>query len=67
VPTVITRTGLRAIPALVQVFEHGEPRLRYFPALALKEINKTPQILVAIDGELGAHQNCDSKEQRRRP
>src|SRR5437763_1603910 len=51
--------GEPAIPALVHVFEHGEPRLRYFAAMALKEMNKTPRLLAAIDGELAAHQNAD--------
>jgi len=51
--------GEPAIPALVQVFEHGEPRLRHFAAMALKEMNKTPGLLAAIDGELAAHENAD--------
>lgn len=51
--------GESAIPALVQVFEHGEPRLRYFVAVALKELNKTPALLAAIDEELAAPQNVE--------
>lgn len=51
--------GETAIPVLVQVLEHGEPRLRYFAAMALKELNSTPGLLAAIDGELAAGQNAD--------
>jgi HEAT repeat protein len=51
--------GESAIPALVQVFEHGEPRLRYFAAMALKELNRTPALLAAIDEELAARESAD--------
>lgn len=51
--------GESAVPALVQVFEHSEPRLRYFAAMALKELNKTPALLAAIDEQLAACHNGD--------
>jgi HEAT repeat protein len=51
--------GEPAIPALVQVFEYGEPRLRYFAAMALKELDKTPGLLAAIEGVLKAGQNAN--------
>lgn len=47
--------GESAVPALVQVFEHGEPRLREYAAIALKELNRPPELLAAIDKELAAH------------
>jgi HEAT repeat protein len=51
--------GESAIPGLVQVFEHGEPRLRCFVAMALKELNKTPALLAAIDEELAGRENAE--------
>jgi HEAT repeat protein len=49
--------GESAVPTLVQVFEPGEPRVRPFVAMALKELNKTPALLGAIDEELAAMKN----------
>ena len=46
-----------ALPWLLQVFEHGEPHLRYYAAMALKEMDKTPELVTAIDEELAKHQN----------
>jgi HEAT repeat protein len=46
--------GEAAIVPLVQLLEHGEPRLRYYAAMALKEANRTPGLVAAIDEELAA-------------
>jgi hypothetical protein len=44
--------GETAIPWLRHIFERGEPHLRNYAAVALKEINKTPELLTAIHEEL---------------
>jgi HEAT repeat protein len=41
--------GEAALPWLLHMFHHGEPHLRYEAASALKEMNRTPEILAAID------------------
>jgi HEAT repeat protein len=49
--------GESAIPWLLQLFGRGNRRLRYYAAIALKEIDKTPELLAAIDEELAKHKS----------
>lgn len=51
--------GESAVPTLVQVFEHSEPRLRYFAAMALQQLNRTPALTAAIEQVLAATRNTD--------
>ena len=49
--------GESALPWLLRLFGGDEPHLRYYAAMALKEMNKTPELLTTIDEELARHQN----------
>ena len=51
--------GEPAIPWLLQAFRRGQPELRHYAAMALKEIDKTPEPLAAIDEEPTKHKNSE--------
>jgi HEAT repeat protein len=51
----LTAIGESAIPWLRQVFESGEAHIRYYAAMALKDMNKTPELLASIDAVLAKH------------